>query len=157
MVEQGVRVGGLGGDEGGVSEDGRVGDKLDVLGSVGVEACVGRQVGDVGRPDGRAHAPKVLGDGEFVCGRAVDLQPEDRGGDLLVLRLEEVGRLEVWRERERVTEEDAEEVAFRRHVVRGSHGREGLGLGAWVPLVKMLNDTAAGCRLSSNRRCGAGR
>ena len=55
-----------------------------------------------------------------------------------MLRLEEVGRLEVGWERERVTEEDAEEVAFRRHVVRRSHGREGLGVGAWVPLVKML-------------------
>ena len=73
VLEQGVRVGGLGGDERRVSEDGRVGDELDVLRAVGVEACVGRQVGDVGRPDGRTHAPKVFGDGEFVGGRAVDL------------------------------------------------------------------------------------
>jgi hypothetical protein len=52
--------------------------------------------------------------------------------------LKEVGGLEITRERERVTEEDAEEVAFRRHVVRRSHGRRGLGLGAWVPVVKVL-------------------
>jgi hypothetical protein len=56
----------------------------------------------------------------------------------LVDRLKEVGGLKITRERERVTEEDAEEVAFRRHVVRRSHGRRGWGLGAWVPVVKML-------------------
>jgi hypothetical protein len=43
-------------------------------------------------------------------------------GDVSVGRLEEVVVGKVWRERERVTEEDAEEVAFRRHVVRRGHG-----------------------------------
>jgi hypothetical protein len=57
----------------------------------------------------------------------------------LVDRLEEVGGLEITGERERVTEEDAEEVAFRRHVVRRSHGRRVWGLGAWVPEVKRLS------------------
>jgi hypothetical protein len=36
-------------------------------------------------------------------------------------RLKEVGGLEITGKRERVAEEYAEEVAFRRHVVRGSH------------------------------------
>jgi hypothetical protein len=43
-------------------------------------------------------------------------------------RFEKVGGLEITGKRERVTKEDAEEVAFRRHVVRRSHGRRGWGL-----------------------------
>jgi hypothetical protein len=56
----------------------------------------------------------------------------------LVDWLKEVGGLKITGERECITEEDAEEVAFRRHVVRRSHGRRDWGLGAWVPVVKML-------------------
>jgi len=40
----------------------------------------------------------------------------------LMDRFEKVGGLKITRERERITEEDAEEVAFRRHVVRRGHG-----------------------------------
>jgi hypothetical protein len=79
-----------------------------------------------------------LADGEFVGRDTVDSQGQCRRVDVLVDRLEEVGGLEITRERERITEKDAEEVAFRRHVVRRSHGRRGWGLWAWVPKVKVL-------------------
>jgi len=79
-----------------------------------------------------------LADGELIGRDTIDSQGQCRRVDVLVDRLEEVGGLEITRERERITEEDAEEVAFRRHVVRRSHGRRGWCLGAWVPVVKVL-------------------
>jgi hypothetical protein len=79
-----------------------------------------------------------LADGKLVGRDSVHGKGQCRSVDVLVDRLEEVGGLEITRERERVTEKDAEEVAFRRHVVRRSHGRRGWGLWAWVPKVKVL-------------------
>jgi hypothetical protein len=85
-----------------------------------------------------------LADGKLIGRDTVDSQGQSRRVDVLVDRLEEVGGLEITREREGVTEENAEEVAFRRHVVRRSHGRRDWGLGAWVPKVKVL---CGGCGL----------
>jgi hypothetical protein len=79
-----------------------------------------------------------LADGELIGRDTVDSQGQCRSVDVLVDWLKEVGGLEITGKRERVTEENAEEVAFRRHVVRRSHGRRVWGLWAWVPKVKVL-------------------
>ena len=91
--------------------------------------AIGDQERDGGRVDWGSVKAESLGDGQFVGDHAIELKRADGLGDVSVGRLEEVVVGKVWRERERVTEKDAEEVAFRRHVVRGSHGREGLGFG----------------------------
>jgi hypothetical protein len=55
--------------------------------------------------------------------------------------IEEVGGLEVRREGESITEEDAEEVAFRGDIIRRDHGKRGVEVwGRGCPASNVLTD-----------------
>ena len=141
MPEEGVGIGRPVRGVDGTAEDGGVGDEVRVFRDVGAEPRVADQQGDGRGVHRGTYITETLGDRQLVRRDAVRPKGEHRGDDVLVDGFKEVRRGQVTGQVEAVTQEDAEEVAFRRDIVRRSHGRkEGFGgLRAWVPCVKMLS------------------
>ena len=102
-----------GGREADLPEGGLLPDEVGP-GRVDERGADGRgQVGDEVGFDGRLGFAEALRDDELVGSDAVLGSADHGGGDVGMLGLVEVGRDEACGERQRVTEQDSEKVAFR--------------------------------------------
>jgi len=71
-------------------------------------ARIGHEERDGAGLDGGGHVAEALGSGQLVGGDAVHGERYDRGDDVLMNRLKEVGRLKFGREGQGVTQEHAD-------------------------------------------------